>query len=184
MTQADWARELARTLLATALPRRWAHTHGVARQARGLAAMLGQDSDLVEAAAWLHDIGYAPDLAITGFHPLDGARYLRDVHNCDDLLCRLVAHHSCAAIEAEERGLAALLLAEFPPPRSDLFDALAYCDMTTTPSGDKTSVRERIQEICSRYGANHLVTRFIGRATPQLTDAVAAVENRKALADY
>jgi hypothetical protein len=28
-------------------------------------------------AAWLHDIGYAPELAVTGFHPLDGARFLR-----------------------------------------------------------------------------------------------------------
>ena len=31
------------------------------------------------AAAWLHDIGYAPAVDDTGFHPLDGARYLRDV---------------------------------------------------------------------------------------------------------
>jgi len=26
----------------------------------------------LEAAAWLHDIGYAPDLVVSGFHPLDG----------------------------------------------------------------------------------------------------------------
>jgi hypothetical protein len=29
-----------------------------------------------------------------------GARYLRDVERADERLCRLVAHHSCAAIEA------------------------------------------------------------------------------------
>jgi hypothetical protein len=29
---------------------------------------------LPEAAAWLHDIGYAPGLAVTGLHALDGAR--------------------------------------------------------------------------------------------------------------
>ena len=28
------------------------------------------------AAAWLHDIGYAEELLDTGFHPLDGARFL------------------------------------------------------------------------------------------------------------
>jgi hypothetical protein len=28
--------------------------------------------------AGLHDIGYSPELADMGFHPLDGARYLRD----------------------------------------------------------------------------------------------------------
>jgi HD superfamily phosphodiesterase len=39
--------------------------------------------DLLEAAAWLHDIGYSPEIAVSGFHPLDGARYLRDVANAD-----------------------------------------------------------------------------------------------------
>src|SRR5215470_8172918 len=106
MALADWASELARTLLAEPLPRRWAHTQGVARQARTLAPILGDDADLLEAAAWLHDIGYAPDLVDTGFHPLDGARYLRDTHHANPRLCNLVAHHSYAIIEAQERGLA------------------------------------------------------------------------------
>ena len=60
-------------------------------------------------------IGYAPGLAATGFHPLDGARYLRDAQHADALLCRLVAHHSCAIIEAGERGLADILGREFEP---------------------------------------------------------------------
>ncbi len=68
--------------------------------------MLGADADLLEAAAWLHDIGYAPDLAVTGLHALDGARYLRDAQNADAMRCRLVAHHSNTIVEAEERGLA------------------------------------------------------------------------------
>ena len=54
-------------------PRRWAHVQGVAAQARGLAPVLGTDADLLEAAAWLHDIGYAPGLAVTGLHALAGA---------------------------------------------------------------------------------------------------------------
>ena len=78
MSQADWAEATARKLLAKPLPRRWAHTQGVAATARSLAPVLGPDADLVTAAAWLHDIGYAPDVAATGFHPLDGARHLRD----------------------------------------------------------------------------------------------------------
>lgn len=71
------AQEIARHLLAEALPGRWVHTQGVAAQARAVGPVLGWDTDLIEAAAWLHDIGYAPALAVTGFHPLDGARYLR-----------------------------------------------------------------------------------------------------------
>jgi hypothetical protein len=52
--------------------------------------MLGADADLLEAAAWLHDIGYAPVLAATGLHASDGARYLRDAQHADAMLCRLV----------------------------------------------------------------------------------------------
>lgn len=40
------------------------------------------------------------------------------------MLCRLVAHHSCAIIEAEERGLANILRAEFDSPPQPLADAL------------------------------------------------------------
>jgi hypothetical protein len=53
---------------------------------------------------WLHDIGYAPELAGTGCHPLDGARYLRRI-GVDEQVVSLVAYHSCARIEAEVRGL-------------------------------------------------------------------------------
>jgi hypothetical protein len=56
----------------------------------------------------LHDIGYAPGLAVTGLHAQDGARYLRDAQHADAMLCRLVAHHTCASVEAGERGLADL----------------------------------------------------------------------------
>ena len=72
---------MARELLQKSLPRRWAHTRGVARTARELSPILGADADLVLAAAWLHDIGYAPAVAVTGFHPLDGARHLRSTDN-------------------------------------------------------------------------------------------------------
>jgi hypothetical protein len=68
-----WAREIAQRVLADVLPRRWAHTQGVAAQARVVGPALDWDTDLIEIAAWLHDIGYAPALAVTGFHPLDGA---------------------------------------------------------------------------------------------------------------
>ena len=59
----------------------------------------------MEAAAWLHDIGYAPGLALTGLHQLDRARYLRDAQRADAMLCRLVAHHSCAIVEAGDTDL-------------------------------------------------------------------------------
>lgn len=172
---ANWARDLAQDHLETPLPRRWAHTQGVARQARTLAPILGDQADLLEAAAWLHDIGYAPDLVVTGFHPLDGARYLRDAHHADDHLCCLVAHHSCAMMEARERGIADLLVDEFGATPPNLAEALIYCDMTTSPDGDYLPVEERLAEILSRYGDGHLVTRSITRSSPSLIDAVHRV---------
>jgi HD domain len=180
MLLAQWAEATARKLLAKPLPRRWAHTQGVAATARGLAPVLGPDTNLVTAAAWLHDIGYAPSVAATGFHPLDGARHLRDAEGASGMLCRLVAHHSCAMNEAIERGLARELAAEFRPARRDLADALIYCDMTTSPDGDRVSIARRLAEIRSRYGPGHLVSRSIARSTPELTSAVERITGRLA----
>jgi hypothetical protein len=179
-TIAAWAQDLARTLLASALPRRWAHVQGVAARARTLKPPLGADAELIEAAAWLHDIGYLPDLAATGLHGLDGARYLRDVQHAEPMLCCLVAHHSCAVIEAEERGLAHLLNREFASPPQPLADALTFCDMTTSPSGEPVHVRSRLAEIHDRYGSGHLVSRSIRRATPVILEAVGQVRARAA----
>ncbi|MFI0371243.1 HD domain-containing protein [Actinomadura sp. 1N219] len=175
---APWARDLARKHLETPLPRRWAHTQGVARQARTLAPILGDQADLLEAAAWLHDIGYAPDLVVTGFHPLDGARFLRDVHHADEHLCRLVAHHSCALIEARERDLDDELIHEFGTEPPELIDSLIYCDMTTGPTGDQLAVEERLSEILTRYGNDHLVTRAIAISSRHLIEAVHRVQAR------
>ena len=180
MDLADWAEDTARDLLETALPRRWAHSQGVAAQARGLAPILGRDADLMEAAAWLHDIGYAPNLVVTGFHQLDGALHLRGTGHAPGLLCRRVAHHSCAIIEAAERGIADLLAREFWPARRDLADALTYCDMTTGPDGERLPVGQRLAEIGTRYGAGHVVSRSIGRSTPLITEAATAIERRLA----
>jgi putative nucleotidyltransferase with HDIG domain len=119
-TPASRAEHLARELLQEPLPRRWAHVQGMATRARNLAPVLGADADLIEAAAWLHDIGYAPGLAVTGLHALDGARYLRDAQHADAMLCRLVAHHSYTIVEAEERGLADILGLEFEPAPTTL----------------------------------------------------------------
>ncbi|GAA0397716.1 HDIG domain-containing protein [Microbispora corallina] len=176
MGHAEWARDLARRLLETPLSRRWAHTQGVAARAASLAPILGDEVDTLTAAAYLHDVGYSPELVDTGFHPLDGARYLRDVAGVDQRLCCLVAHHSCAVNEATERALADVLRVEFTPEREGLTDALTYCDMTTGPDGGHLDVTERLAEIHSRYGPEHLVSRSIGVSTPCILTSVSAVK--------
>ena len=95
------------------------------------------------------------------------------MHFANPVLCSLVAHHSCAVIEAEERGLAGELCREFPAASMVINDALAYCDMTTGPSGNMVSVYDRLAEIRERYGPYSIVTRFTHSAEPCL---VASVE--------
>jgi hypothetical protein len=48
----------------------------------------------------------------------------------------LVAHHSRAIIEAEERGLADILSREFEPAPYVLSSVLTCCHMTTSPDGE------------------------------------------------
>ncbi|MEW2546581.1 HD domain-containing protein [Streptomyces sp. NPDC047002] len=175
MVEDAW--KLAEALLAEPLPRRWRHSQGVAGRARSLRPILGEDARLLEAAAVLHDIGYAPRIAHTGFHPLDGGRFLRQ-EGVNERVVRLVANHSCALLEAEERGLREELAAEFPMEAPALTDALIYCDMTTTPDGGETSTHGRVAEIVGRYGPDTLVGRFIQRAAPEIHDAAGRVVAR------
>lgn len=173
----SWARQVAEKELSGVLPRRWAHSQGVAARAAGLGHVLGGDAELLAAAAVLHDVGYAPRLAETGFHPLDGARFLREEHGADERLMRLVANHSFALLEAEERELRKELAGEFPLLEEPLLvDALVYCDMTTTPDGDRTTAQDRVAEIRSRYGDDSVVGRFIRRAAPEIFASVERVE--------
>lgn len=175
------ARDLARWHLANQLPRRWRHTEAVAQRAVELGLVLDVDEASLVASAWLHDIGYSPALVNTGFHPLDGARFLRR-HGLDERVVCLVAHHSGALIEADVRGLREELEAEFAMERSATADALWYCDMTTGPDGERLSAPDRFDEIRARYGPDHVVTRFIKRAEDELLGAVQRTEERLRLA--
>jgi hypothetical protein len=112
-----------------------------------------------------------------GFHPLDGARFLRTVE-APPRLVNLVAHHSCAVLEARLRGMGDEL-DEFADEGSTVVrDALWYCDLTTTPDGEETSARGRMAEIKQRYGPDSLVTQFITEAGPELLAAISRTGSR------
>src|SRR5689334_8434708 len=132
MGTVEWAWGVARDRLADALPRRWAHVQGVGRRAEEAAPLFGEDGDLLVTAALLHDVGYAPDIAETGFHPLDGARHLETL-DASNRLCALVARHSSAIEEAKSRGLESEI-ESYPDECTPLRDELWWADMTTTPT--------------------------------------------------
>ena len=138
---------------------RLGHSQAVAEQAGIVAALLDEPwrAALVDAA-WLHDIGYAPSVAETGFHPLDGARWLR-VHGWSSPVCNLVAWHTRAGTEAMLRGLGGELEVEFFLPPGPVQAALAWADLTSSPTGERCSAEERIAEILSRYAPDSVVHR-------------------------
>ncbi len=164
-----WAEDHARRLLSP-LGRRWRHGEAVATVARQLAkSLVPEDADVLIASAYLHDVGYAPDLAITGFHSLDGARHLRTLGH--ERLAGLVAHHTQARHEASLRGLQQELN-EFDDEQSLVSAALAYCDLTTGPSGQRMTPKQRLLNVEARYGEGSPVTRGLRAAWPDLMDDV------------
>jgi hypothetical protein len=169
------ARALGEMLLADHLPDRWLHTQAVARTATRLTDIPGVDRDPLLIAAVLHDVGYSPVVARTGFHPLDGARFLR-TRGYDRRISALVAHHSAAAIEARLRTMDGLH--GFDDEASPTRDALWYCDAVCGPTGEPTTPDERWAEVRRRYGPGHVVTRFLDEAEPTLRAAVDRTRER------
>lgn len=140
------------------LGRRWSHVQAVARAADELHLVVSrEDGHVLLAAAWLHDVGYAPELADTGLHAVDGARYLRN-EGFPERVVNLVAHHSGARFEAAERGLDTEL-AEFALEDGSVMDALITADLTTGPNGERVEYSERIAEILRRYSEDDPVYR-------------------------
>lgn len=67
----EWAAQQA-TYFISPLGNRWLHVQNVVEQARWVSQVLDEsEGEYLIAAAYLHDIGYAPELQRTGFHPID-----------------------------------------------------------------------------------------------------------------
>lgn len=172
-----WTPERARkvaTEFLSGLGRRWEHVRAVGELAENLGES-GAIEDEVVMAAWLHDLGYAEELQFTGFHPLDGARYLADEGAPSEVVA-LVAHHTGAAYEAQERGLAAELNL-MPTPAPDALDALTLLDLVTSPDGRRIDPADRVAEILARYPESSPVFRAVARSGDAL---VAAADRARA----
>jgi putative nucleotidyltransferase with HDIG domain len=175
------ARRLAKTILRGPLPERWRHTRGVAARAHELAITVdAKDRATLIAAAWLHDIGYARALRRTGFHPLDGAVYLRD-RKWPDRVCALVAHHSGARYVPDQRGFGPLM-EQFDFEDGPVSDALAYADQTVGPGGRRMTITYRITEAITRHGPDSPNARARIDRVPYLLAAGERVEQRLAKA--
>jgi hypothetical protein len=170
-----WAESYASSLLADN-PRRLAHSRAVATTASQLSEVLIDDPEersVLVAAAWLHDIGYAPVLAKIGAHHLDGAIHLEEFG--EHRLACLVAHHGSGAAETALRGFADEF-AKFPRETSLVADSLTYCDLSCGPDGNRIALDERLREIRARYGNDHVVVRGLEADDDVIRGAFRRVE--------
>lgn len=154
---------------------RWEHVQGVGQAAEQLARTHGVAQRVV-VAAWLHDIGYGDLARSSGFHPLDGARYLRGI-GVEESIVSLVAWHTGAGQEAHSRGLLTQLSA-FDEPDQDDLDALTLIDLTTSPTGTPVLPCDRIAEILTRYDPGHPVHDAVTRSRPGLLAICTRAQNR------
>ena len=156
-------------------PERLHHCAGVAVRAQTLAATVPQAAtDILVASAWLHDIGYGSLLRDTGFHPLDGAEYLRR-EGWPKPVYDLVAHHSGSRFVAHVHGLDDRLR-EFEFVEDPLSDALTVADNTAGPNGTVITVDERLRDKLKRHGPDSPNA----RANPERDDYIRAADRRVA----
>ena len=142
---------LAETLLQESLHERWQHTRTVAHRATELASTVSPtDRPVLIAAAWLHDIGYAPTVLYSGFHPIDGGLYLVR-QGWYSRIAALVAHHSGARFVATQAGLGPLIRS-FDREDGPVSDALTYADQTVGPWGRAMTINDRIADAITRHG--------------------------------
>jgi hypothetical protein len=159
---------------------RWAHVRAVGALAEGLVTA-AEVPEIVAAGAWLHDLGYAWDIAESGFHALDGAEFLARA-GAPASLVALVAHHSGARFEAAERGLTRRW-ERLPEPPPEELDALTLVDLVVSPSGAFTTPADRLAEVLQRYSESDPVHRAVRRSQGLLLQAAARARARLGLPD-
>ena len=170
------AADLTRHIL-DAVPDRFAHSQGVARRAQLLTFTVEPNqARLLVAAAWLHDIGYAPGLCDTGFHPLDGARHLRAI-GWPPAIYNLVAHHSGARFVARVLELDRELAA-YPFSQDAVSDALTVADQTTGPHGEAITTEARMRDMLRRHGPDSANALAHPQREPYLRAAAGRVSQR------
>lgn len=116
-------------------------------------------------ACYLHDIGYSPKLNQYDFHPLDGAIFVREKGFSKSVVAA-VLFHSCAYETVKETRPD--LLPIYEEKNMDLdeqdrtfIDLVTYCDLHTSPTGQRITLEKRVQDVVERYGKHHTVSRMM-----------------------
>ena len=157
-------------------PQRLAHIMVVADRVRQSARDMNElnpgqnvDEELAFVAALVHDIGYLEDAYQTGFHPLDGARYLE--RSGFPKLAELIVGHSSAPEESQLRGLGTINASD-----DIIADLITYWDSQVKQGGEVVAAEQRHEDILLRYGEHSVVGQAAIRARPRIQEIARRVE--------
>lgn len=144
------AQELCSEFLEEEFPFRYEHSQAVGIKACDIADSLGYPREFcieMRILGILHDIGYSPDLFLTGHHAYDGGAFLCG-HTLLADFAPDVAWHSTAQYEGDARMLEA---PDIPKPALNRHRILWIADFTTSATGEPISLEQRLDGIRSRY---------------------------------
>lgn len=126
------------------------------------------DETLAYCAGLVHDIGYLEDIADTGFHPLDGYRFL--LRSGFPELARRIVGHGCAIEEAELLGIT------LPEGIDDLIARLiTYWDMQVRTGGEIAGYEIRLRDVLTQYGEDSLIGRANRCARPRIEQIIEQI---------
>jgi hypothetical protein len=161
---------------------RYHHILGVVRNMHALLPRIKISQkweSLLMDACYLHDIGYSTVLNQHNYHPLDGAVFASRQKYPKCIIATLL-FHSCA--------YEGVLYAR--PDLKDIYedhlflldetdhlfiDLVSYCDLHTTASGEWTTLRERVDDVARRYGADHEVSKIMFANEPIFEEIIRRV---------
>ncbi|MDD2709647.1 MAG: hypothetical protein PHV34_16800 [Verrucomicrobiae bacterium] len=159
-------------------PVRVAHLEGVVRRLKDVPESLlirhGFAGVECAAAAWCHDIGYAAAAHWTGWHPVDGHRWL-DSMGAPAVVLDAVLYHGGAFSQAKLRPDAGRLVPYFeahPCRFPAMVELITACDVTTRHDGGPCTLAERLEGLVVRYGADDLRVRHFCLERPFYQEAV------------
>ena len=133
----------------------------------------------MERAALLHDIGYLPAIgdylreythhSPTGWHPIDGAQFLRA--RGEGRLASLIEGHGNSLEVAQLKQLPLNTIS-----RDLAADIITFCDCQTDPSGNRVSYESRLEEIRIRKGPDSLAFRAHEQASERIRSIISRIE--------
>lgn len=158
---------------------RYKHSIEVSKLVMEIVGSSYEYSQHATIAALLHDIGYSEEVNFTGFHPVDGYRFLRAKGYVKDIL-DVVLHHSLAREDylhnhstKELEDYKEIILSD---RAQKILEIVSYADWHTDGQGNRVSVDGRYADILDRHGHNSKVGEFMLSIRPQIDDICKKVE--------